>query len=174
MITTYFAATPKNGAAAIREYANMPRKTALLYATRNPILFATPAKGIDINTVTNAEIALENIEKDSLPPSITKYKMITVLLSRNHSEIHPVIAEHVANLRYFLRSQAEKFSAKSFFSITLLQQFIGCFEHFRTDITIGNSIAGTCFISAVTVIMRHTDITDFPLSQSGNKSHGIF
>ena len=37
---------------------------------------------------------------------------MTVLLSSTHSEIHPVSAEVVANLRKFLRSLSEKFSAK--------------------------------------------------------------
>ena len=84
------------GADAMRTNIAIPKKVALVYDLRKPILLISKAQGIPKSTLASAENEDENSEKASLPPSMTRNNIIMALLSFTHSDMQPNNADVMA------------------------------------------------------------------------------
>ena len=92
----YFALAPNMGAEAMRTNIVIPKKVALEYERRKPILLINKAQGIPRTMLAMPENEDENNEKASLPPSMTRNNIIMALLSLTHSDMQPNKADEIA------------------------------------------------------------------------------
>ena len=92
----YLALGPNMGAEAMRTNIAIPKKVALEYERRKPILLISKAQGIPRTILAMPENEDDNRENASLPPSMTRNNIIMALLSLTHSDMQPNKADDMA------------------------------------------------------------------------------